>query len=498
MISTVNNRAVNLADVPQLGADDFYETVSERLKTEGARCVAYFAAEEQNALTLYCGIADDVSGEISLAKTQTSIAGKIQSFTPEHNAMHVYEREMHEQFGLHFAGHPWLKPLRYAEDRFDKTKIPDTYPFFSIDSEELHEVGVGPIHAGIIEPGHFRFICRGEKVLHLEIVLGYQHRGVERMMRGNPDLRKMLMAEQIAGDSTVAHALAYVAALESVAGFMPDGKLQLERCLALELERIAVHIADTSALCMDVSYQLGQVACEALRTIVINTLQLWCGNRFAKGLIRPLGTNCGVDGGLCRQIRKNINETVRRYREITSKILSLPSVLARFEDIGILTAEQAKLAGMTGMTARASGLASDVRKTHPFLYFTALSHEIVAENNGDVLARLKQRFVEVEQSYRLVSKFLNLLEQSDGLAQRPDYSPQLKPQQICCSLTEGWRGEICHTIITDRQGHIAQYKIKDPSLHNWMGLALAVRNQDISDFPICNKSFSLSYCGHDL
>ena len=153
---------------------------------------------------------------------------------------------------------------------------------------------------------------------------------------------------------------------------------------------------------------------------------------------------------------------------------------------------------MTGMTARASGLASDVRKTHPFLYFTALSHEIVAENNGDVLARLKQRFVEVEQSYRLVSKFLNLLEQSDGLAQRPDYSPQLKPQQICCSLTEGWRGEICHTIITDRQGHIAQYKIKDPSLHNWMGLALAVRNQDISDFPICNKSFSLSYCGHDL
>ncbi|MDR2425417.1 MAG: hypothetical protein LBD59_11980 [Prevotellaceae bacterium] len=249
---------------------------------------------------------------------------------------------------------------------------------------------------------------------------------------------------------------------------------------------------------MDVAYQLGQVACEALRTTVINTTQLWCGNRFAKGLIRPQGTNFGIDAGLCRQIRKNINETVRRYRDIAGKILSLPSILARFEDIGTLSTEQAQLAGMTGMAARASGLTSDVRKTHPFQYFTALRHEIVAEKNGDVLSRLKQRFAEVEQSYRLVNRFLNLLEQSDNLLSRPEYSPQLKPQQLCLSLTEGWRGEICHTIITDRKGNIARYKIKDPSLHNWLGLALAVRNQDISDFPICNKSFNLSYCGHDL
>jgi Ni,Fe-hydrogenase III large subunit len=498
-LKTKNNIPVGIDDIPVLSKEDFHARVSDLLSDDRAHCIAYFALKKENGYRLFIGTANDASQDIDVQATEITPADEPESFTPMHNAMHAFEREIHEQFGISFRNHPWLKPLRYSFDRYNKKATPDNFPFFSIDSDELHEVGVGPIHAGIIEPGHFRFICEGEKVLHLEIVLGYQHRGVESMMRGGaPDLKKMLLSETIAGDSTVAHALGYVSAIEALAEVKPDTKLQAERCIALELERIAIHTGDTAALCMDVAYQFGQVTCEALRTIVINTVQMWCGNRFAKGLIRTGGTNYPADSAICRQIRSNLHETVTRYRDIASKILSLPSLLARFEDIGVVTKEQALLAGLTGLSARASGLERDIRKTHPFQYYNQCANAIVTEPSGDVLARLKQRISEIEQSFNNINRFLDAIEHPESAQKRPEYSPALKPNQLCFSLTEGWRGEICHTVMTDSAGNIALYKIKDPSLHNWFGLALAVRNQDISDFPICNKSFNLSYCGFDL
>jgi Ni,Fe-hydrogenase III large subunit len=498
-MKTKNNIPIDLKDISFLSKENFHTTVSELLSADGAHCIACFATKEENSYSVFCGIANDFSQDINVQATKIDFSDELDSFVPEHNHLHIFEREMHEQYGIRFRNHPWLKPVRYSFDRYNKEDIPDNYPFFSIESDELHEVGVGPIHAGIIEPGHFRFICEGEKVLHLEIVLGYQHRGVESMMTGVPDLKKMLLSETIAGDSTVAHSLSYVSAIEALSGFIPDTKLQLERCIALELERMAIHIGDTSALCLDVAYQLGQVACEALRTIVINTFQTWCGNRFAKGLIRPGGTNYPADKLICSKIRENLYETVNRYRDVAKKLLALPSLLARFEDVGVVTTKQAVLAGLTGQSARASGLERDIRKTHPFQYYQQIKNEIVTEKSGDILSRLKQRMSEIEQSFGLINRFLNALEQIEQTEyHRPEYSPSLRPNQICFSLTEGWRGEICHSIITGSSGEISFYKIKDPSLHNWFGLALAVRNQDISDFPICNKSFNLSYCGFDL
>jgi Ni,Fe-hydrogenase III large subunit len=494
-----NNVSVNIKDITFLTKADFHAGISRILSEKGAHCIAYFAIKDERSYSFFCGIANDFSHDIDVHATRIGLSEDMDSLVPEHNCMHIFEREIHEQHGIRFINHPWLKPVRYSFDRHDKEKTPDNYPFFTIESDELHEVGVGPIHAGIIEPGHFRFICEGEKVLHLEIVLGYQHRGIESMMQGLPDIRKMLLSETIAGDSTVAHSLAYASAIEALSDFVPCEKLQLERSIALELERIAIHLGDTSALCLDVAYQLGQVACEALRTIVINTLQLWCGNRFAKGLVRPHGTNYPVNKLLLNKIRENLHETVNRYRDVAKKILSLPSLLARFEDVGIVTLEQAKLAGLTGLPARASGLERDIRASHPFQSYRQINHEIAVENYGDILSRLKQRISEIEQSYTLINIFLDALEQEIKTDMpSPDYSPLLKPGQLCFSLTEGWRGEVCHTIITGSSGAISFYKIKDPSLHNWLGLALAVRNQDISDFPICNKSFNLSYCGFDL
>jgi Ni,Fe-hydrogenase III large subunit len=494
-----NNIPVDIKDISYQTKEDFHAVVSELLSDDEAHCIAYFAVKDEDSYSLFCGIANDFSHDVEVQATNIGLSENMTSFVPEHNHLHIYEREIHEQYGIRFENHPWLKPVRYSFDRYDKEKIPDNYPFFTIESAELHEVGVGPIHAGVIEPGHFRFICEGEKVLHLEIVLGYQHRGIETMMKGLPDIRKMLLSETVAGDSVVAHALAYVSAIEALSGFVPDEKIQLERCIALELERIAVHIGDTSALCLDIAYQLGQVSCEALRTIVINTLQMWCGNRFAKGLVRPHGTNYPVDKLICKTIRANMREALNRYRDVVKKILSLPSLLARFEDVGIVTVEQAELAGLTGLSARASGLKRDVRQSHPFQYYRQMEHEITVEKSGDILSRLRQRISEVEQSCTLIDSFLDAFERVVELySPAPEYTPLLKPGQLCFSMTEGWRGEVCHSIITDSTGAISFYKIKDPSLHNWTGLALAVRNQDISDFPICNKSFNLSYCGFDL
>jgi NADH:ubiquinone oxidoreductase subunit C len=232
-----NNISVDIKDIEFLTKADFHAQISRILSEKGAHCIAYFAVKDEHSYSFFCGIANDFSHDIDVEATRIGLSEDMDSFVPEHNCMHIFEREIHEQHGVRFGNHPWLKPVRYSFGRYDKEKTPDNYPFFTIEGDELHEVGVGPIHAGIIEPGHFRFICEGEKVLHLEIVLGYQHRGVESMMQGIPDIRKMLLSETIASDSTVAHSLAYVSAIEALSGFVPDERLQLERCIALALSR---------------------------------------------------------------------------------------------------------------------------------------------------------------------------------------------------------------------------------------------------------------------
>ncbi len=500
-IEIKNNGAPLLRkDIPVLSYPDFYKLVKEFLTDKYCHCVAYFAFPIDDQLKFFCCIANDHTSNIAVISHVHKRDGLIlESLTSEIFAMHVYEREIHENFGVQFLNHPWLKPIRYPFDRFNPESTLDNYPFYQIESEELHEVGVGPIHAGVIEPGHFRFICNGEKVIHLEIHLGYQHRGIEKLMieKDNP-LQRMILAESIAGDSAVAHGLAHIGILESLAGINVSERLQIERNIALELERIAIHIGDTAALCMDVAYQLGQAVNEALRTTIINTTQLWCGNRFGKGLIRPGGSNYPATNEFIREMLKILEDSGKRFEDITDRIYSLPSVLSRFDGIGIVTQEQAKLIGTVGMAAKITGIERDIRKSHPFQYFKNFNIEPITLTSGDVLARGMLRNLEARQSIGFIKQWAKLLGKEKGNYTRPDYHYKLQPDSFAISLTEGWRGEICHTAITGTNGNILHYKIKDPSMHNWMALALAVRNQEISDFPVCNKSFNLSYCGNDL
>lgn len=494
-------QAVAIKDIPEVEYAALYEDLKQRLGQENYHIAHYFAVAEQSRLMFYIILLDDKEHRVLIARFAMEYYDDIAlpSLTAIHPAAHPFEREIAELYNVEFDSMPWDKPLRFAEERRNRHSTIDTYPFYTIEGESLHEVNVGPIHAGIIEPGAFRFICNGENVLHLEIALGYQHRSIESEYPAtNNRLRQSLLSESIAGDSAVAHSSAFAMAIERLAASLISPSLHTERIVALELERMAMHIADTGALSMDVGYQLGQVACEALRTMTINTTQAWCGNRFGKGLIRPFGTNKPLTAQKAEMILRNVEEIARRYAEVSDDIKSSPTLLSRFEQCGIVPRSEMLRIGGVGMAARASGLNRDIRHSHPWAeYSTTLQHESIVEHDGDVMARLMVRSGEVAQSAEYIKQLLSNYSPC-AEPSRPDYERPLAASHLSFGLVEGWRGEICHAALTNDKGEIAAYKIKEPSLHNWLALAIAVRGEGISDFPICNKSFNLSYCGHDL
>ena len=495
--------AVALRDIPEVPYAEFYAELDTRLADPRYHVAHYFALPDGDRMRFICLLLDDAEHRVLIASHTMDYydEGVLPSLTARHPALHPFERDITERYGIRFDGMPWDKPLRFPADGYDRRSSIDNYPFYTMEGHSLHEVNVGPIHAGIIEPGAFRFICNGEQVLHLEIALGYQHRGVEaEFVRTENRLRQACLAESIAGDSAVAHATAFAAAIEKLTAVRLPEALEIERTLALELERMAMQIADTGALSMDVGYQLGQVACEALRTMTINTTQAWCGNRFGKGLLRPGGTDHPLDAETTEMIRRNVREIARRYDEVRHDLKSSPSLLARFEQCGTVPREEMLRIGGVGQAARASGVERDLRASHPWgCYATLLRHEPIVKRQGDVMARLTVRCREVLQSAACIDTLTaRRAEIGFGTLPQSDYTTPLAPRSLAFGLVEGWRGETCHVVITDAAGHIAACRVKDPSLHNWMALALAVRGEGISDFPICNKSFNLSYCGHDL
>lgn len=495
-----NPLLVPLASLPVMDYRDFVAEVGHLMADEDSHCSNYYAFFFRDRLKFICIIANDKDHTLHVLSHEQQQEGlRLPSITGHHTAFHIFEREIWENSGVLFEGHHWLKPVRYPQNRALKENLMDNYPFYSIAGEELHEVGVGPVHAGVIEPGHFRFICNGEKVLHLEIQLGYQHRGVEAMMLSTGSgLKRSVLAESIAGDTAVGHSIAYASVIESLAGIRISEALNIERAIALELERIAVHIGDMAALCGDVAYQLGQVVNESLRTAIINTTQAWCGNRFGKGLIRTGGSNYPMDHEFTMFMLKTLDASLKRFTEMSDRIFSMPSVLSRFDGIGVVTPEQARTIGAVGMAARSCGIARDIRSSHASGAYSSVSFEPVSVDTGDVLARATLRRMEVERSVDLIHQLVEMHAQEEPSRNKPIYDARPAPDSLAISLTEGWRGEICHSAITDEKGNLVHYKIKDPSIHNWLALALAVRDQEISDFPVCNKSFNLSYCGHDL
>ncbi len=496
-ITVRNNETIPISSIPELDYSVFLElNIFSLIKVAGSHCVSYFGYSHSGKIKLFCCIANDDMHVIQISSSIVDTNYPLPSFSKQNLVFEKFEREIHENFGVAYTDHPWLKPVRFPFNRFNKSMTVSDYPFFKIESEELHEVGVGPIHAGIIEPGHFRFICNGEQILHLEIQLGYQHRGIEQLfLEKKKLLQRITLAENIAGDSVVAHTVAFVNLWESLCNYHPGRELQLPRTIALELERIAVHTGDLSAMCTDVAYQLGSAVYGRLRTPVINYFQKWCGNRLAKGLIRAGKNNYPFTAELVWELTNLLNEFEKDFEEISKELFNLPSTLARFEKTGVVTAEQAAMIGTVGMSARMSGIKRDIRHSHPHDLYPELLHQPLIRHQGDVYARARMRKKEINQSIEYIRELIQNIPQSK---QKVVHFSNPAPDSFAISLVEGWRGEICHCAITDEKSELVYYKIKDPSFHNWLALALAVRNNEISDFHICNKSFDLSYCGHDL
>ena len=495
--SIKNNGSIPLSSIPVMEYDWFLASnVFDLMSEPQNHCVNYYGFHDNGKIKLICCIANDDTHLINISSCLVDPSIQYQSFSAHNLAFESFEREIHENFGIAYTDHPWLKPVRYANNRADKSKTIANYPFYSIASEELHEVGVGPIHAGIIEPGHFRFICNGEQILHLEIQMGYQHRGIEQLfLEKKKLLQRVTLAESIAGDTAVGHTTAFANLWESLCGFTPECDLQFSRTLALELERIAIHTGDLSGMCNDIAYQLGSCVFGRLRTPIINYFQQWCGSRVAKSLIRVGKTNFPFTDHLAETLTKVFDAYEPDFNEMCKELFRMPSALSRFEKTGVVSEEDARKIGTVGISARMSGISRDIRISHPHDFYPELHHLPIIKHHGDVYSRAQMRRQEIGQSIGYIRKLMNDV---------PEISPTRPVLQspaantFAISLVEGWRGEICHCAITDEKGELRHYKIKDPSFHNWLALAMAVRNNEISDFPISNKSFDFSYSGHDL
>jgi len=492
-----NNQVIALKDIPEYDYAFFLELNTGFLKDCPSRhCVNYFGYHTRHDIKLICCMADDETHLIYISSSLVGRASNLASFTAQHPNFEKFEREIHENFGINYTDHPWLKPMRYAFDRADSKQRIANYPFYTVESEELHEVGVGPIHAGIIEPGHFRFICNGEQIMHLEIQLGYQHRGIEQLfLEKKKLLERTTLAESITGDTVAGHTTAFVNLWESLCDYTPDYSLLWARTVALELERIAVHTGDLGGICADMAYQLGESVFGRLRTPIINFLQEWGGNRFAKGLIRVGKINYPFTAELAVRLQTVLNAYEPDFDEMAKQLFTLSSALSRMEKTGIVSYEEILEIGTVGMAARMNALSRDIRSSHAFCLYDKLDHQPIIKHHGDVYSRAQIRRLEIKQSIGYIRE---LLKKVPKFSKPSDTTLVPRANAFVLSLVEGWRGEICHCAITDEKGSLAVYKIKDPSHHNWMALAQAVRNNDISDFPICNKSFNLSYSGHDL
>lgn len=469
--------------------------------------------DDDAPITLITLMIDPINGTSELWETELPPGTQaIKSMTIRNPQIHRFERRLSDMFGIKFEGHPRPKsdvlheawpegfhPLTDASstpDDFDEAK-PKRYDFLKVSGEEVYEIPVGPIHAGIIEPGHFRFSCLGEVIQNLEIRLGYQHRGIEREFTDIDWRKGRFLTEAISSDTAVGNACAHALAIEDLFDIAAPTKAKELRAIALEIERIASHIGDLGGICADIGYSGGNAVFSRLRGQALGLGEMLTGMRFMTSFILPGGVKQCPNTLLRDSMLRETGSLDKKFNESHLLLLDNPGALMRMENIGRVRLSQARDFGLVGPAGRASGIDYDVRMAFTQEPYNKLAWKPAKGGNGDVLSRVKVRIDEVSESLNIIRELLTNLDSKDNTL-KTDLPEALPENQFGVGIVESWRGELIHLIYTDNAGRISRYAIKDPSFNNWTGLALAVRGQLVADFPLCNKSHNLSYSGNDL
>lgn len=417
-----------------------------------------------------------------------------------------FEREIRDMFGIESVGHPDPRPLvRHAfwpKDYFPLRKDaapPDDFeddgtpfPFQPVGGEGVYEIPVGPVHAGIIEPGHFRFSVVGETIIDLKIRLYFTHKGTEKLFEGKLPEEGMELTERISGDTTVGHTLAYCQAVESLAGTDVPARALYLRVVLLEMERLYNHIGDFGALANDTGFALAHAHCFRIRERLLRLNKRLTRNRLLRGGLVPGGVSYDIPSGL--DLAGELDSVLRDFNEIVEISLDNTILTDRLEGAGRLTKKTAEDHGALGYVARASGLDVDARRDHPFAAYNELKFRVPVFETGDVRARTMMRVEEATESVEIIRQALAQMPAGPLLAplgRLPAFEPAF-------GLVEGWRGAIIHWVMADQDGRLFRVKVKDPSFSNWPALSYALLKNIVPDFPLCNKSFNLSYSGNDL
>lgn len=451
---------------------------------------------------------------VVLRTTVHSDTPEIASHTPIYPGADRLERHLRDMLGVRFTDHPdprrWSRHQAWREDEYPlradfpvaghpprRTPADADYPFPRIEGAGVYEIPVGPVHAGIIEPGHFRFQAAGEPILRLEERLGYVHKGIEKIAVGRDAEGLARLAGRISGDSTVAHAWAACQALERAYGVRPPERASIIRGLLCERERIANHLGDIGAICNDVGFAFAQMQCQALREQWQRRSAELTGHRLMMDVVIPGGVMINLDDAAIATLREDHARLREQARGLFDILDDQPSLEDRLLTTGYLSPETAKSWGASGYVGKASGQAIDLRAEGLYAPYTRLQFNIALSENGDVAARMGIRQEEVFSSLNLMDQMLDMLEQQSD---RTDIYTKLPhaPGGEGLGLVDGWRGEIVSYVRLDEQGRVARFFARDPSWFTWPALERIVLGNIVPDFPVCNKSVNGSYSGHDL
>lgn len=432
---------------------------------------------------------------------------EIPSIERKIKAANWFEREIKDWFGVvafpnirRLAVHPdWPEEIHPMVKDFDRTQIvqpaKEPFDFKHVEGEGIFEIPVGPVHAGIIEPGHFRFSVAGEPIINLDTQLFYVHKGTEKLAEGMTPQQAVFLAERISGDSSVAHALAFCHAIERLANIQVPQRAIIIRTLLLELERIYNHIGDIGALLLDVGFGVGAATAFQLKENFMHLNELLTGSRLLRGMVTIGGVRRFVENTMIKReaLTRTLQDGKRSFENLVDLALSSSTARDRFETTGVLSHKDAHRLGIVGIAGRASGIDRDLRRDHPHCAYPHLQFKTSLLKNGDVFARFLVRVEEVRESFHILEQ----LKRQHAHERIQTTFAHVAPN--CCALgyVEGWRGEIVHWVMTDKDGKIYRWKITDPSFYNWRALPVAVRNNIVPDFPVINKSFNLSYSGND-